>query len=108
MRRSLLAIRSLAKTMHLFKYDTMHGQKIGNHRLNYNPTTPPKKLRRRCIKIMAAEHTFKLLLAETKKGNGNGSKRPRSDDQVAPEVAGTKPPKSRKGTKANKSKMPSA
>jgi len=30
--------------MHLFKYDTMHGQKIGNHRLNYNPTTPPKKI----------------------------------------------------------------
>ena len=53
---------------------------------------------------MAAEHTFKLLLAETKKGNGNGSKRPRSDDQVAPQVAETKLPKSRKGTEANKNK----
>ena len=53
---------------------------------------------------MAAEHTFKLLLAETKKGNGNGSKRPRSDDQVAPQVAEAKPPKSRNGTKANKNK----
>lgn len=29
---------------------------------------------------MAAEHTFKLLLAETKKTNATGNKRPRTDE----------------------------
>ena len=50
---------------------------------------------------MAAEHTFKLLLSETKKGNGNGNKRPRADDQAPPEVPESKKaPKPRKSSKA--------
>ena len=53
---------------------------------------------------MAAEHTFKLLLAETKKSTGT-NKRPRGDDQVPPEAAEPKKaPKPKRGAGKAKSK----
>eukprot|EP00435_Cladocopium_sp_Y103_P047642 s369_g14.t1 len=54
-----------------------------------------------CIKIMAAEHTFKLLLAETKKSNGaNANKRPRADEPAPPEGSVEKAPKPKRAPKA--------
>ena len=57
---------------------------------------------RRCIKIMAAEHTYKLLLAESKKSPATANTRPRADDPGAAEgsVPDKRPKQPKRAAKA--------
>ena len=78
---------------------------VVNNECNSSSITPlewwVKCMHFRCVKIMAAEHPYKLLLAETKKANQKRKPNADEPETPAPEApAEEQPPKRRAKAKA--------